>query len=188
MDESLQELEDELKRLSPRSPSARLLANIEAGLGAKQESTNFAVRTAREGRLIHWPWLNWRTTALATAALAFAAIWFTARRSISISSEIVTSQPVAVLDDQTLTVNTAMPTPTVLAAKPVSERYRPVGAASVLYDLREDGTASRTNSSSVRRLRYRYVDTYTWENPTTHASLKWSLPRDEVRVLPASLR
>lgn len=188
MDESLQELENELKRLSPRSPSAQLLSAIEAGLAAKRERTSFAGRATREGELIRWPWFNWRTTAVAAAALAFAAVWLTARRSLPSAPENVTSQPVAVTGVSALTDNVAAPSPTVLTVKPAPERYRPVGAASVLYDLREDGTASRTNSSSVRRLRYRYVDTYTWENPATHASLKWSLPRDEVRVLPASLR
>ena len=37
------------------------------------------------------------------------------------------------------------------------------------------------------RLRYRYLDTYTWKDPRSNASLKWSVPRDEIRVLPASL-
>ena len=67
------------------------------------------------------------------------------------------------------------------------DSYRPVGAASVLYDLKEDAPVTLPNSTPLRRVRYRYVDTYTWKNPATKASLKWSVPRDEVRVIPASL-
>jgi hypothetical protein len=40
-----------------------------------------------------------------------------------------------------------------------------------------DGTAAR-------RVRSSYVDTITWKNPKTNASLRWSVPRDEVRVMP----
>jgi hypothetical protein len=30
------------------------------------------------------------------------------------------------------------------------------------------------------------VDTYTWKNPRTNASIKWTVPRDEIRVIPAT--
>jgi hypothetical protein len=74
------------------------------------------------------------------------------------------------------------------AAAPVAAaHYRPVGAASVLYDRQEDGDVYLSGQTPVRRVRYRYVDTYTWRNPATNASLKWSVPREEIRVLPASL-
>jgi hypothetical protein len=46
---------------------------------------------------------------------------------------------------------------------------------------------SLEGQTSVRRLRYRYVDTYTWKSSHGNASLKWSVPRDEIRVLPVSL-
>ena len=43
------------------------------------------------------------------------------------------------------------------------------------------------DGTPARRVRARYLDTYTWRNPATNASLKWSVPRDEIRVLPARL-
>lgn len=43
---------------------------------------------------------------------------------------------------------------------PVDDRYQPVGAATVLYDLKEDGDVTLPNRTPARRLRYRYVDTY----------------------------
>jgi hypothetical protein len=47
--------------------------------------------------------------------------------------------------------------------------------------------ATLPDQTEGRQVRYRYVDTYTWRNPTTKASLRWSVPRDEVRVIRASL-
>ena len=41
----------------------------------------------------------------------------------------------------------------------------------------DDGTAAH-------RVFQRYLDTYTWRNPRTNASLRWTVPRDEVRVVP----
>jgi hypothetical protein len=46
------------------------------------------------------------------------------------------------------------------------------------------GTSSDT---LTRRVRARYLDTYTWKNPTTNASLRWSVPRDEIRLVSATL-
>ena len=66
-------------------------------------------------------------------------------------------------------------------------RYQPVHASSVLYDLQEDGATTLPDQTEGRQVRYRYVDTYTWKNPATNASLRWSVPRDEVRVVRASL-
>ena len=40
--------------------------------------------------------------------------------------------------------------------------------------------------TSARQVRARYVDTYTWKNPRKNASLKWTVPRDEDLVVPAS--
>ena len=72
------------------------------------------------------------------------------------------------------------------AVVPVN-RYEPIKASSVLYDMKEDGAATLPDQTEGRQVRYRYVDTYTWKNPTTKASLRWSVPRDEVRLVRASL-
>jgi hypothetical protein len=61
-----------------------------------------------------------------------------------------------------------------------------VSVSNVLYDLKDEGTVRVEGQDPVRRLRYRYVDTYTWKNSSGNASLKWSVPRDEIRVLPVS--
>jgi hypothetical protein len=78
--------------------------------------------------------------------------------------------------------------PTPAALPPANaERYRPVSAANVLYELKDEGQVYTADNTPGRRMRYRYLDTYTWKNPKNNASLKWSIPRDEVRVVPVNL-
>src|SRR5258708_24505744 len=84
----------------------------------------------------------------------------------------------------------AVTTPPVVASTnsaPASrDRYPPVTATNVLYDLKDEGLVQVDGDTAARRLRYRYLDTYTLKNPKRNASLKWSVPRDEIRVLPTS--
>ena len=82
--------------------------------------------------------------------------------------------------------------PPVLAASPgpmppaAVTVYQPVTAANVLYDLKDEGEVLIDGAAPSRQVRARYVDTYTWKNPRNNASIKWTVPRDEVRVVPAS--
>jgi uroporphyrinogen-III synthase len=92
------------------------------------------------------------------------------RQPVNTPAAVATTQPIAAKAKET----------------PVN-RYQPVQASSVLYDLKEDGTAYLPDQTEGRQVRYRYVDTYTWKNPATNASLRWSVPRDEVRLVRASL-
>jgi hypothetical protein len=64
--------------------------------------------------------------------------------------------------------------------------YEPVAAANVLYEVKDEGAVNLEGETAARQVRARFVDTYTWKNPRTNASLKWTVPRDEVRVIPAS--
>lgn len=63
---------------------------------------------------------------------------------------------------------------------------KPVAAANVLYAARDEGTVILADGTRARRERYEFVDTITWQNPRTHASLTWSLPREEVRITPVT--
>jgi anti-sigma-K factor RskA len=169
MDESLQELENELKRLTPRRPSAGLRQALERELGPVSAAAPSA-RYSTATNLGSWQWITWSMAA--AAAIACVAVLQLARRpavpTTPVPTELAAPRSVA---------------PVAVA----SNRYEPVQATSVLYDLKEDGAATLPDRSEGRQLRYRYVDTYTWKNPTTNASLRWSVPRDEVRLIRASL-
>lgn len=178
MDESLQELENELKRLTPRRPSAVLLERLDRELtrvGAPAAPVRPKQSSATS--FTSWKWMGWRlAAAAAVVALAVALL--------------VRPKPSAVAPSPAepgLARNEAVQSPAVMPAEvpsPSPERLRPVRAANVLVGLADDGLVTLPDESPARQLRYRYIDTYTWKNPATNASLRWSVPREEVRVVP----
>lgn len=169
MDESLQELENELKAMQPRRSPAHWLNQINRELVAELPLPA-RPRYTTATNLGSWKWLGWRTAALA-AALALVAIIGVVRFN--------RSEP--------------MPGVSVVAVDPIAPvpfagtaSYQPVAAANVLYDLKDEGEVKIEGQASARQVRARYVDTYTWKNPRNNASLKWTVPRDEVRVIPTT--
>jgi hypothetical protein len=172
MDENLQELENELKRLTPRRPSAALRRALEGELGVAASATTPARRESAGTSLRPWKWASWSLAAAAVIALVAV---------LQISRPVVAPVPQPAFDVSEVSGPSAVSMPAA------ANRYEPVQATSVLYDLKEDGAATLADQSEGRQVRYRYVDTYTWKNPTTNASLRWSVPRDEVRVIRASL-
>ena len=66
MDESLQELENELKTLQPRRAPARWLNQINRELAAELPASA-RPRYTTASTLGSWKWLGWRTAALAAA-------------------------------------------------------------------------------------------------------------------------
>ena len=176
MDESLNELEAELKSLRLQRPAPPLLDRIGRDLAAPPTAPS-GPRYAAATNLNSWKWLGWRTAGLAaTVALVVAVSWRNLGK--------VVPTPVA---PPAKMVGTGPTQPAPAAHVPIADRYQPVVAANVLYDLKDEGTVYVDGTTPARRLRYRYLDTYTWKNPRNNASLKWSVPRDEIRVLPASL-
>lgn len=146
MDNDLLELEAELKRLRPITPSELLEARIDSALAAN----------SRHGWSALW------LAFPAAAAVALAA--FVQMHPAEVAS---TATPVR--------------TPASVAAAP---RYRPVFADNLLYDARDEGLVTLSDGSLARRYRSSYVDTITWRDPRTQASLKWSVPRTEEHVIP----
>lgn len=159
MDSSLEELENELKTLPPRRAAAPWLNKINRELAAELPAAA-RPRYASATNLSSWKWLGWRTAGLAAALALVALAGLVSFRQ----------SPSAV-------------TPPALAAAPA---YQPVAAANVLYDLKDEGVVQLDRDTAARQVRARYVDTYTWKNPRTNASIKWTVPRDEIRVVPAS--
>lgn len=165
MDDNLQELENELKRLRPRAVSDDFMRRLELDLGAEPAARRYTTATS----LRSWKWAAW---SMAGAVAAVAVLLAVNRPDRSTPAAHPESSRLA-----------AAPT----AAEPAANRYEPVAASSVLYEMKDDGVATLPDNSPGRQVRYRYVDTYTWKNPTTNAALKWSVPRDEVRLVRASL-
>lgn len=78
----------------------------------------------------------------------------------------------------------------MVEAAPVgsADEYLPVAVENVLYASHHDGLITLENGARVQRQRDSYVDTITWRNPLTNASLRLSVPREEVRVLPVTFQ
>jgi hypothetical protein len=66
--------------------------------------------------------------------------------------------------------------------------FQPVAAENVLYATKDEGYVTLEDGTPARRLRSNYVDTITWKNPRSNASLRWTVPREEVRVVPVSFQ
>ena len=65
---------------------------------------------------------------------------------------------------------------------------KPIAAENVLVSARDEGLVTLADGTEARRERLHFVDTITWKNPRTHASLVWTVPREEVRVVPISFQ
>ncbi len=167
MDENLQELENELKRLSPPPLSAELLSRLEHELGPVPKARRYTSATS----LRSWKWTGWSLAGATAVAGVFLALGILRQPSASPAKATPGVAPVAVNP----------------APAPAANRYEPVRASSVLYGMKDDGAATLPDKTEGRQVRYRYVDTYTWKNPKTNASMRWSVPRDEVRLVRASL-
>jgi hypothetical protein len=68
------------------------------------------------------------------------------------------------------------------------EGLKPVAAENILYAATDEGVTTLADGTPVRRERLNYVDTFTWKNARTNVSLKWSVPREEIRVVPVSFQ
>jgi hypothetical protein len=97
--------------------------------------------------------------------------------------------PLAAAAALTLVLNVrriAAPATVPASAQAPVAAFDPVTAENVLVDSLDEGVVTLTDGTPARRVRQLYVDTITWRNPRTQASLRWTLPREEVRVLPIS--
>lgn len=175
MDESLLELENELKRLSPRRPSRATLAAIERDLASASAA---AARSSTATPPWSWKWAWW---SLGGAAAALALAW--ALHSALYQAPVRPGAPV-IAGQGAAPGAAAEPS---LATSVAPDRYEPVQASSVLYALQESAPQTLPDRTEGREVRYRFVDTYTWKNPARNASVRWSVPRDEVRLVRANL-
>jgi hypothetical protein len=162
MDDDLQQLETELTQLSPAAPSPDLRRGIAAQLaGAESPRRTFI-----------GPRLFWWLAVPAAAALAFLMGRHARHRSPEPGTPVVQSLP---FSDQS---QGAVSLPVL----------KPVAAENVLVSASDEGLVMLSDGTPARRERLHYVDTITWKNPRTNASLQWSVPREEIRVVPVSFQ
>lgn len=194
MDDVLQDLENELKALRPCRPSVLLRARLEhelsqpAVVATPDRAQPVARRDTTATTLRSWKWLSWQNVGAVAAMVFFVSFgiwnWSSAPSPGFPTTEPAENRPVEP-SAASVPETPGVAAERLLAATPPRDAYQPVKASNVLYSLADEGPLLLDDNTQARRVRARYVDTYTWKNPATNASLKWSVPRDEVRVLPA---
>ena len=173
MNDEFSDLEAELKRMRPCAPSPELQARLAAALDRPATPTAQPARI--DDSVIFWRAWRWTLWPAAVAAAVVLAL-------------VVTRQPESVkpITDHAAHAVAETAAGSIAATTAAADLYEPVSAENVLYDSRDEGLITLEDGTAAHRVFQRYLDTYTWRNPATKASLKWSVPRDEVRVIPAS--
>ncbi len=146
MDDELQNLEAELKRLRPAAASRALRARVEHQLARPVGVQPVAP--------LRWVWF----AVLPAAAAAVVVL-------LRYSQHPPASRPVR---------------GDVIVDAPL----KPVATENVLVSASDEGLVTLEDGTPARRERLQFVDTITWKNPRTNSSLRWSVPREEVRVVP----
>lgn len=80
------------------------------------------------------------------------------------------------------------PTASAAALSKPSAPFKLIAAENILLDSRDEGLVTLADGTPARRLRESYVATLVWKNPRTDASFKWTVPREEFRVVPVSFQ
>lgn len=163
MDDDLQQLEAELKRLRPAVPTRDFLARIERELATPS--------VAAPGRRVAPLWWLW--AGVLPAAAAFVVLIGVVVRKPQSGTD-ATSPPESVAE--------------IAPPEETSAPFKPVAAENVLYASQDEGLITLEDGTPARRERLNYVDTITWKNPRTNASVRWTMPREEVRVIPVKFQ
>jgi len=158
------EMEDELRKLRPVSPSQQLFERVARELenSAEVEPPNNIIRPARFN-------FGWVSLGLGLAAAAAFVLLARVNEPTTGPAKIASSAPATPVPAQQL--NT----------------FVPAGASRIVYHTRDEGLLFPPGSSEpVRRVRSRARETLQWHNPTTGASLRVSYPSEEVQLIPVA--
>ena len=160
MEDDLQLVEAVLIRLRPAAPSRELRARVDRELapGHRRRTMN-----------LPWLWVAALPAAAAVALLLSAVLRQSGPRRLD--TEKPGTGPAASRE-----------------AADTVEILKPVTAENVLYSARDEGLVTLDDGTSARRERLNFVDTITWKNPRTNTSLTWTVPREEVRLVPVSFQ
>lgn len=160
------EIEDQLKKLRPVSPSEQLATRIERALSETTPTT--AAGVIVHPRRIRFDWLS-LGVGLAAAAL------------LMIFARVNFEQP----KKDTGRIGSARSSSIPAESRPSA--FVPEGLTRVVYNTRDEGLHFPSGSEApVRRLRSRARETLQWRNPNTGASLRVSYPSEEVSLIPIS--
>lgn len=116
--------------------------------------------------LSRWRRIHWLVIPAGFAALAFALII-----SVHKAPETVSAPQI----------------PALVAGTPAPvTSFKPVSFEKLILESRTEGKLELPDGTVVRRVRELSEDTYVWRNPKTKARLEWTVPSEEIRIVPVS--
>ncbi|MBS0631235.1 MAG: hypothetical protein JSS11_04935 [Verrucomicrobia bacterium] len=153
-------MDDELQQFEAELKQLRpVTPSRELKLRIEAELTASAGESAENPRPFWWAWIALPAVMATAAALALV---------------VFMSSPVS-----------APPTGApAVAVSPGGPAFKPVSAENVLLEAKDEGLVTLADGSAARRVRQSYIDTIVWKDPAGRASLRWSVPRQEERVVP----
>ena len=160
MDNELSQLEAELARMRPADPTRALVRRIEAELANVEVPRGFS-------------WYDWMLAAALPAAAMIVLV--------------LTQLPPG--DETRTPIEAKVSPPAETQALATSDdALKPVTAEKLLVSADDEGLVILDDGTPARRARLHFVDTITWRHPRTNASLTWTVPREEVRVVPVAFQ
>ncbi|HRE82181.1 MAG TPA: hypothetical protein PLN52_14125 [Opitutaceae bacterium] len=168
-DDDFSDLERELKQLRLREPSAGFLERIEQALDAD-------LANAPRHYEVHWG--GWITAGLPIAAAV--VFGFLAAQAPTQRQQARDGTREAIVAGDV----SSSPETFTAERRTQPSLYKPVAVEQWDYGAHDEGIVTLPDGTTARQWRERFVDTVTWKNPQTQAAVTWSIPRDEVRLVP----
>ena len=155
----MNDLEKELKQLTPRGLSPAALEDIRREVGPSQPAGPAMQHTA-DGPFLFWGRRLLRTAAVLAVAAGLAAILFMTRDEPPVHKDTVA----------------LVPAPAALT----NEQQGAISMSTVLVDQHDEGTIVDPTHGPVRRVRCRFVDNVRWDHPRTGGTVIRQTPREEI--------
>ncbi len=171
------ELEKDLRKLRPASPSPVLFERVEHALSSCRASVSDA-KWKFWRRFTETPYNMWSLgfgLAAAAVLILFAVVTMERRHE--------RQETLA----QTSAATAERPVPHGTMQSMAAGRFVSTGGTNLVYNARDEGLHFADGSERpVRRLRYQTQQTWRWRNPETGASLRVSYPSEEIVLIPVS--
>jgi hypothetical protein len=166
MNDDFTDLENELKQLSPRPVSEGLRQRVAVQLETAAFCESQAIVHRFPVEQYRKPRNSLRVMFWSASSAAIAAVWV----FLALSGTESLRQPVTTL-------------PLQVAASDIAQtHFKPVSVKQQVLETQDLGFVTLSDGSTAKKVYEKAVDTYTWRDAKTNASLSWSIPREELRT------
>ena len=187
-DHEFAHVENELRRIKPAEPSARLKRRLESSVSfvpvtpqqpVDEEPANVVTPPTSTWRR---PWLQSAAAALVGAAIVYA-VWSFGPSGAGDPDGGTAGNPPSGPVDPGSEPQPIEPTFPRDAIRP--DGFRVVGQENRLFHTQDDGIIYSEDKVPFRRVRYNTVDRRVFKDPETGAVFEMLVPREDVLIVPA---